>query len=225
MLYKIRTMYQDAEKATGAVWCTKKDSRVTPVGRVLRFLHLDELPQLFNVMKGDMRFVGPRPERPEFVNELVESIPGYARRSTVKPGITGLAQINLPPDETADCVQRKLSLDLEYIDTADLSLDSRIVLCTAIRMCGIRGLGPRMLRLCRTPPETEMATTESSATQPADSTPNRLAKDDAQSPVAQSAAVSQSVSVARSAKLPPAHDRNVPNRWNLLPRPAVRRPR
>ncbi|MEO2046805.1 MAG: sugar transferase [Pirellulales bacterium] len=137
-MYKIRTMYLDAEKSTGPVWCQPADSRITCCGRVMRFLHLDELPQLINIVRGEMDLIGPRPERPQFVDKLVNEIPDYADRLTVLPGVTGLAQINLPPDMTTDCVRRKLVLDLEYIQTANWSLDIRILLCTALRMIGIR---------------------------------------------------------------------------------------
>ena len=98
MMYKIRTMRQDAEAASGPMWTQAHDPRVTFLGRVLRKLHLDELPQLFNVLKGEMSLVGPRPERPEFVRVLAEAIPGYRNRLAVRPGVTGLAQVNLPPD-------------------------------------------------------------------------------------------------------------------------------
>lgn len=149
-MYKIRTMYQDAEKESGPVWCQPADARITCLGRVLRFLHLDELPQLFNVARGEMDLIGPRPERPVFVEKLVEEVPGFAERLAVLPGVTGLAQINLPPDETTDSVRRKLSLDLEYIQTASLGLDTRILLCTALRMIGIRhGRAVQWLRLNR----------------------------------------------------------------------------
>src|SRR4051794_9739492 len=109
-VYKIRTMYQDAESVSGPCWCTPGDSRITPLGRVLRFLHLDELPQLINVVRGEMDLIGPRPERPEIVARLVREIPNYEARLQILPGVTGLAQINLPPDATTDCVRKKLVL-------------------------------------------------------------------------------------------------------------------
>ena len=159
VMYKLRTMSRDAETATGPTWCQPGDSRITFVGRMLRYLHLDELPQLLNIARGEMDLIGPRPERPEFVEKLVEEIPGYAERLAVLPGVTGLAQINLPPDETTDCVRRKLVLDIEYIQTATLGLDFRILLCTALRMMGVRhGHAVRLFRLNRQTPLIESQT-------------------------------------------------------------------
>jgi len=138
-MYKIRSMTQDAEAETGAMWTTASDARATLVGRVLRKLHLDELPQLFNVLKGEMSLVGPRPERPEFVEVLAEKIPGYLDRLAVPPGITGLAQVNLEPDTDLDSVRLKLVLDAEYIRTAGLLMDLRMFLCTLIHLMGLPG--------------------------------------------------------------------------------------
>jgi lipopolysaccharide/colanic/teichoic acid biosynthesis glycosyltransferase len=112
-IYKFRSMIENAESTTGAVLSCKDDPRVTTLGKFLRASHFDELPQLFNVISGDMSFVGPRPERPEFVNEFNKEIADYKKRSLVKPGITGLAQICLPYDATAS---EKLEYDLYYID-------------------------------------------------------------------------------------------------------------
>ena len=127
-MYKLRSMRIDAEAKTGPAWSpTGGDPRVTRLGYWLRRLHLDELPQLFNVVRGEMSLVGPRPERPEFVEVLAEQIPGYLNRLMVQPGITGLAQINLPPDTDLDSVRRKLILDCEYIRSASSWLDFRIV--------------------------------------------------------------------------------------------------
>lgn len=137
-LYKIRTMRIDAESKTGAVWAQTNDPRVTPVGKLLRTLHLDELPQLFNVIAGDMVLIGPRPERPEFTQQLARALPTYLDRLCVRPGITGLAQINLPADTDLESVRRKLIVDLEYIAEASFSLDMRIVLATCLRLVGVR---------------------------------------------------------------------------------------
>jgi lipopolysaccharide/colanic/teichoic acid biosynthesis glycosyltransferase len=134
MMYKIRTMQHDAEAASGPVWTQARDPRITPAGKLLRKFHLDELPQLVNVLKGDMSLVGPRPERPEFVRVLAQAIPAYRNRLAVRPGVTGLAQINLPPDSDLTSVQRKLVLDCEYIQHTGLLLDIRLLLCTFLRI-------------------------------------------------------------------------------------------
>ncbi len=138
-MYKLRTMAQNAEAKTGPVWTQAGDPRVTRLGWVLRKLHLDELPQLFNVLRGEMALIGPRPERPEFVQVLAKLVPGYAERLTVRPGVTGLAQINLPPDSDLISVWRKLQLDLEYIETASFFLDLRMFLCTTVRLLALPG--------------------------------------------------------------------------------------
>jgi lipopolysaccharide/colanic/teichoic acid biosynthesis glycosyltransferase len=148
-LYKIRSMRVDAEARTGPVWTvSNRDPRITPIGRVLRYTHIDELPQLINVVNGDMALVGPRPERPEFTEALAEEIPGYTERLRVTPGITGLAQLNLPADSDLDSVRRKLALDLDYVRSGSLKLDFLIVLCTAFRLAGVRSRS--LLRLTRT---------------------------------------------------------------------------
>jgi lipopolysaccharide/colanic/teichoic acid biosynthesis glycosyltransferase len=151
-MYKLRSMRMDAEARTGPTWsATAADPRVTRLGYWLRVLHLDELPQLLNVVRGEMSLVGPRPERPEFVSVLAEQIPGYLNRLVVKPGVTGLAQINLPADTDLDSVRRKLVLDCEYVATANTLLDLRILACTALRMLGLRGgRAVRLLGLTRT---------------------------------------------------------------------------
>jgi len=138
-MYKIRTMWHGVEQATGAVWAHRQDKRVTPVGRALRRVHLDEFPQLFNVLKGDMCLIGPRPERPEFVRVLTKEIPGYTNRLAVPPGVTGLAQVNLPPDTDLESVRRKLACDLEYIKRAGPLLDIRVFLYTFVRLLGVPG--------------------------------------------------------------------------------------
>ena len=138
-MYKIRTMREDAEAETGPIWPVAHDPRTTRVGRRLRSWHLDEFPQLFNVLRGEMCLIGPRPERPEFVEVLAEKIPGYLDRLAVRPGITGLAQINLPPDSDLGSVRRKLALDLEYIRHAGVWLDLRMFLWTLLRLMGLPG--------------------------------------------------------------------------------------
>lgn len=138
-LYKIRTMIHNAEAETGPVWTALNDPRVTKLGRLLRPLHLDELPQLLNVLMGQMTLIGPRPERPEFTQHLARQIPSYMDRYAVMPGITGLAQLNLPPDTDVDSVRRKVVLDLEYIHNANFKTDLRIFFGTALRLFGLPG--------------------------------------------------------------------------------------
>src|SRR5579883_1725607 len=138
-VYKFRSMYADAETRTGAVWATRNDPRVTPVGRFLRKHRLDELPQLFNVLRGHMSIVGPRPERPEFVQELCEQIPYYPQRHSVRPGITGWAQINYKYAETFEDTVAKLEYDLFYIKNMSLSLDLYIIFQTVKAMLLTRG--------------------------------------------------------------------------------------
>lgn len=138
-IYKVRTMRIDAEVETGPVWCDDQDPRVTRVGAFLRMLNLDELPQLYNVLRGDMSLVGPRPERPEFATRFGHMIPAYNHRHAARPGVTGLAQINLPPDTDLQSVRRKLMLDLEYIEKSSLWLDLRIAFCTLPRLGGFVG--------------------------------------------------------------------------------------
>lgn len=129
-IWKFRTMRHDAERNTGAVWCSKADPRITPLGRWLRCSHIDELPQFFNILAGEMNLVGPRPERPEIAEELTSEIPGYMQRTTVRPGISGLAQLRLGYDRSVADVRKKVSLDLQYIQTASLSGDLWLLACT-----------------------------------------------------------------------------------------------
>jgi len=129
-LNKFRSMHVDAEAETGPTWAQTDDPRVTRVGRWLRALRIDEIPQLWNVLKGEMSFVGPRPERPEFVAVLQPAIPGYELRHAVRPGITGWAQINCSYGSTLDDARRKLQYDLYYLDHGSLALDLWIMLRT-----------------------------------------------------------------------------------------------
>ncbi len=119
-IYKFRTMRDQAEKKCGPVWACDNDPRITPLGKFLRQTNLDELPQLLNVLKGDMSLVGPRPERPFFVNQLEVLMPGYTKRLRVKPGITGLAQIRLIDDNSLQALEQKLDYDLEYCQNGNL---------------------------------------------------------------------------------------------------------
>jgi len=130
-IYKFRSMVTDAEKDGIARWASKNDSRITRVGSIMRSLRLDELPQLFNVLKGDMSFVGPRPERPEFVEQLAKKIPYYQERHRVKPGLTGWAQICYPYGSTDDDAREKLQYDLYYVKNFSIFLDLLILLQTA----------------------------------------------------------------------------------------------
>lgn len=130
MLYKFRTMRADAEK-NGVQWAAANDARVTGVGRFLRATHLDELPQLINIIFGDLSFVGPRPERPEFVAKLKEIVPFYEIRLFVKPGVTGWAQIHHPADQTVDDVERKLEYDIYYLKNRSALIDLAILAKTA----------------------------------------------------------------------------------------------
>src|SRR6266851_1714510 len=130
VVYKFRSMQVDAEAATGAVWASIDDPRVTGLGKFLRMVRLDELPQLFNVLRGEMSLVGPRPERPEFVKTLSEQIPYYRQRHCVKPGITGWAQINHKYGDTLEDTVTKLEYDLYYIKNLSPSLDAYIIFHT-----------------------------------------------------------------------------------------------
>jgi lipopolysaccharide/colanic/teichoic acid biosynthesis glycosyltransferase len=132
-------MYADAEAHTGAVWASKDDPRVTPLGRWLRRLRIDELPQLWNVLRGEMSLVGPRPERPEFVRVLAEKIPFYRQRHCVKPGITGWAQINHKYGDSIEDTITKLEYDLYYIKNISPSLDAYILFQTVKTMLVQRG--------------------------------------------------------------------------------------
>jgi len=138
-LFKFRSMYADAEARTGAVWATKDDPRITPTGWWLRRLRLDELPQFFNVVRGDMCIVGPRPERPEFSAMLEEKIPFYRQRLCVKPGITGWAQINHKYGDTIDDSLTKLEYDLYYIKNLGPAIDAYIIFHTLKVMLLSRG--------------------------------------------------------------------------------------
>jgi lipopolysaccharide/colanic/teichoic acid biosynthesis glycosyltransferase len=143
LVYKFRTVRQGAEWRPGLRWSTPSDPRVTPVGRFLRRTHLDGLPQLWNVLRGDMSLVGPRPERPEFVPALERALPGYRERLGVRPGVTGLAQVQLPPDTDLDSVRRKLAYDLHYVRQRGPWLDLRLLLCAPLHAAGAP---PRWLR-------------------------------------------------------------------------------
>ncbi len=130
VMYKFRTMRTDAEK-NGAQFAVKGDARVTSIGWFLRRTRLDELPQLWNILKGDMSFVGPRPERPEFIESLSNEIPGYLYRLGLKPGLTGLAQVVNGYDNNIESFRRKVAFDLLYLQNCSLLNDLKIILRTA----------------------------------------------------------------------------------------------
>ena len=138
-IYKFRTMRVDAEHGTGAVWAKKYDPRVTAIGGMLRQYRLDEIPQLWNVIRGEMSVVGPRPERPSIFAELRETIPDYKLRQRALPGITGYAQINLAYDSNIEDVRAKLKHDLEFIQKRSIWLEIKIMLQTVPVMLFRRG--------------------------------------------------------------------------------------
>lgn len=144
-IYKLRTMVDKCESLTGPRWSMPGDPRITRLGHLLRKMHLDELPQLFNVLRGEMGLIGPRPERPEFFPELERAVPRYRERLAVLPGVTGLAQVQLPADTDVDNVRRKLAFDLHYIEHLGPLLDLRILFCTALYAAGVP---VRLVRRC-----------------------------------------------------------------------------
>jgi len=138
-LVKFRTMYSNSEVATGPIWAKRSDRRVTGVGQILRKYHLDEIPQLVNVLLGHMSIVGPRPERPEIIDGLVKEIPYYTRRYKMKPGLTGWAQIMGVYDRNVSDVRAKLKHDFYYIENMSILLDMKIVLSTFLIIFKGRG--------------------------------------------------------------------------------------
>jgi lipopolysaccharide/colanic/teichoic acid biosynthesis glycosyltransferase len=133
-MFKLRSMVHNAENGTGAVWAARGDARITKIGKILRDTHLDELPQLWNVVKGEMALIGPRPERPELAAGITQRIPEFAGRLKVKPGVTGLAQMLLPADDPNDTellgLRKKLGHDLYYISHQTFGMDLRIAIAT-----------------------------------------------------------------------------------------------
>jgi len=136
-IFKIRTMVHNCESLTGPRWSIPGDPRITWFGRLLRQTHLDELPQLFNVLRGEMSLIGPRPERPEFTAKLERALPAYPERLRVRPGVTGLAQVHLPGDTSLASVRLKLAHDLFYIQQLSPGLELRILFCTLLRVLGV----------------------------------------------------------------------------------------
>ena len=147
-IYKVRTMVHNCESLTGPRWSIPGDPRVTAFGWFLRKTHLDELPQLLNVLRGEMSLIGPRPERPEFIPELERALPAYGQRLEVRPGVTGLAQVQLPADTDLHSVRLKLAHDLYYVRHANPWLDLRLLVCTAFYAAGVPfALLSRLLRV------------------------------------------------------------------------------
>jgi lipopolysaccharide/colanic/teichoic acid biosynthesis glycosyltransferase len=138
-IFKFRSMRADAERDGSPRWAAAGDPRVTRVGRVIRKLRIDELPQILNVLCGDMSLIGPRPERPFFVDQLVQAIPYYAERHLVRPGITGWAQVNYPYGDSIDDARCKLSFDIYYVKNRSIILDLRILLKTVRIIFGLEG--------------------------------------------------------------------------------------
>lgn len=137
-LYKLRTMIKDAER-TGPQWTTTRDPRITPLGRWLRITRLDELPQLINILRGEMSFIGPRPERPEFITELERQIPYYNERHLIAPGLTGWAQVRFRYGASVEDALEKLQYDLYYIKHRSITLDAHIWIHTMITVMGLAG--------------------------------------------------------------------------------------
>jgi len=138
-VYKFRSMIPEAEKGTGAVWAAENDNRITPVGRFLRKTRLDELPQVINILKGEMSLIGPRPERPEFVTKLVEQVPFYQARHAVRPGLTGWAQVRYRYGSSVEDSLTKLQYDLYYIKHQSVYLEASILVKTAAVVLGRQG--------------------------------------------------------------------------------------
>lgn len=147
LMYKLRTMRHHCEAQTGPVWSLPNDNRITRLGRILRKTHLDELPQFLNVLQGNMSLIGPRPERPELISTIEKTIPRFRERLAIRPGMTGLAQSQLPSDTGLHTVSRKLAYDLYYVREVNPWLDLRIVLATVFYLLGAfsQSLGRRMV--------------------------------------------------------------------------------
>ena len=145
-IVKLRTMTVNCESLTGPRWAMPGDPRITPLGRLLRALHIDELPQLWNVLRGEMSMVGPRPERPEICRELRNIIISYDVRHAVKPGITGFAQVHLPPDSCVQSVRNKVAYDRYYLLHRSWRIDCWVVFCTALKLLQAKALYQRKPR-------------------------------------------------------------------------------
>jgi lipopolysaccharide/colanic/teichoic acid biosynthesis glycosyltransferase len=155
VIYKLRSMTHDCERRSGVQWCRKNDPRVTRIGWLLRKTHIDELPQLWNILRGQMSLVGPRPERPELVATLEQLLPRYRDRLAVRPGLTGLAQVQLPPDTDLESVRRKLQYDLRYVETGSSWMDVRLLISTVFHVLGLPFAASRFLLRLPGEPEVE----------------------------------------------------------------------
>jgi lipopolysaccharide/colanic/teichoic acid biosynthesis glycosyltransferase len=149
-MIKIRSMRHDSEEVTGPVWAAKRDDRVTPLGQFMRETHLDELPQLWNVVRGEMSIIGPRPERAELARKIEKLAPNYRERLQLRPGLTGLAQVKLPADRDVSDACRKLAFDLYYVRHVNLTMDLRIAASTLFHLSGLvaDSLGKGLVRSC-----------------------------------------------------------------------------
>ena len=140
MIMKFRTMRHNAEKLTGPVWAVKNDPRITRIGAFLRATRIDELPQLLNILKGDMSIVGPRPERQFFIEKLKSAIDGYEKRLLVRPGLTGLAQVEHKYDESVEDTKVKVRHDIQYVHNLNLIRDIKIILKTVYVVLAAKGM-------------------------------------------------------------------------------------
>jgi len=138
-IHKFRTMHRDAEKQSGPVWSQKNDPRITRVGHFLRRTRLDEIPQLWNIFINEMSIVGPRPERPFFVEQFTEKLPLYRYRLKLKPGLTGWAQVKHKYDESFEDVEKKLEYDLYYLENLSITLDLKIIFNTVKTIITAKG--------------------------------------------------------------------------------------
>ena len=166
-MVKLRTMRHNCERTSGIVWSVNGDSRITLIGRFLRVTHFDELPQLFNVLRGEMSLVGPRPERPEIIRAkgLMDLVPGYEHRLDVRPGVTGIAQVQLPADSDLASVRHKVAYDLYAIAHGGFWLDVRVFAATLLKTVGA---SPELCRrLCRLPSREQVEEALVDLTQPA----------------------------------------------------------
>lgn len=157
VIFKLRSMRHNCETHSGIKWCARNDDRITPFGKFLRKSHIDELPQLWNVLRGEMSLIGPRPERPELIASLQKALPYYRDRLLVLPGLTGLAQIQLPADTDIESVRRKLEVDRLYVERRGFALDCKILAGTVLYLVGVSI--PKFRRLLKLPFPTAVTST------------------------------------------------------------------